>query len=65
MRIQFFRGGLLPGDIVTHINDKQVKSANDIYELLKDYKSVKLKMYVSRFGQKITLEVTPEEALSE
>lgn len=55
-----FRGGLLPGDIVVNINGKPVKRANDVYEVLKDHTAVQLNVKVSRRGQILTLQITPE-----
>lgn len=56
-----FSGGLQPGDIVTHIDGKPVKHANDIYSILSNTKSRSLKMSVSRFGHKIDVTITPED----
>lgn len=54
-------GGLQPGDIVTHVDGKPVKHANDIYNILSNVKTTSLKMSVSRFGQNVTVTVTPED----
>ncbi|CAG0913725.1 unnamed protein product [Notodromas monacha] len=52
-------GGLLPGDIVTHINGKPIRSAVDVYEMLE--KSSKLTMTLCRKAAIMTLTIFPEE----
>jgi len=54
-------GGLQPGDIVTEINNKPIRSANDVYAVLADIGSGTLKMNVVRFGKQITVSVVPED----
>ncbi|KAG5887405.1 hypothetical protein JTB14_024604 [Gonioctena quinquepunctata] len=54
-------GGLQPGDIVTHIDGKLIKHANDVYEILTNSQSRSLKMSVKRYAQTVTLSVTPED----
>lgn len=55
------QGGLQPGDIVTHIDGKPIKSANDVYDILKQTKTKNLKMSVTRHGKKLNLTVEPED----
>lgn len=53
-------GGLHPGDIVTHINGKEVKNSNDVYQVL-DGKQKSLEMSVYRGFEKLKITVIPEE----
>jgi S1-C subfamily serine protease len=53
-------GGLLPGDIVTHINGKDVKNSSDVYDLLSE-KGKTLTMVIYRGSDKKTVTVTPED----
>lgn len=53
-------GGLHPGDIVTHINGKEVKNSNDIYKALSE-KTKALDMIVYRGLEKLKVTVIPEE----
>jgi PDZ domain-containing secreted protein len=53
-------GGLLPGDIVTHINGKDVKNSSDVYDLLSE-KGKTLTMVIYRGSDKNTVIVTPED----
>jgi HtrA serine peptidase 2 len=55
-----FSGGLLPGDIVTHINGKDVKNSSDVYDVLTD-KGKTLNMIVYRGPEKLSVVVTPED----
>ncbi|XP_050301053.1 serine protease HTRA2, mitochondrial-like [Anthonomus grandis grandis] len=55
------RGGLQPGDIVTHINSKQIRSAQDVYEILKNTETKNLKMSVQRQDRHIEINVQPED----
>ncbi|KAL4711574.1 hypothetical protein ACJJTC_003591 [Scirpophaga incertulas] len=55
-----YKGGLQPGDIVTHINQLPVLSAAEVYKIL-EKSSGKLRLEVVRGGQKISLYVVPEE----
>ena len=48
-----------PGDIVTHINDKPVHGASNVYSALET--SQHLHMTVYRGHQKINIKVTPED----
>lgn len=54
------RGGLAPGDIITHINGKSVSSSGNIYEALGERGST-LTMTVVRGNSTIKLVVTPED----
>nr|XP_021194394.2 serine protease HTRA2, mitochondrial [Helicoverpa armigera] len=54
-----YNGGLQPGDIVTSINNKPVRTASDIYMLLENT-SGSLRIEVVRGRQRIALTVTPE-----
>jgi HtrA serine peptidase 2 len=55
-----FSGGLLPGDIVTHINGKDVKNSSDVYDVLTE-KGKTLNMTVYRGPEKMLVLVTPED----
>lgn len=50
-----------PGDIVTHINGKEIAGAKDVYNILSDEKARTLKMTVIRSGAVMQLSVTPED----
>uniref|UniRef100_A0A182W597 Serine protease HTRA2, mitochondrial n=1 Tax=Anopheles minimus TaxID=112268 RepID=A0A182W597_9DIPT len=54
-----FSGGLQPGDIITHINGKEIKSSSDVYELLLE-KDKKLSMTIYRGQQQTTVHIFPE-----
>ncbi|KAM3956497.1 HTRA2-related serine protease [Aphomia sociella] len=54
-----YNGGLQPGDIVTHINNKPVHSASDIYNLLEN-STGSLTINAVRGHQRIILTVTPD-----
>nr|CAD7424390.1 unnamed protein product [Timema monikensis] len=54
-----YTAGLKPGDIVTHINNKPVKGANDIYMALESAKY--LSMMVVRENKRFEVTVIPEE----
>nr|CAD7604903.1 unnamed protein product [Timema genevievae] len=54
-----YTAGLKPGDIVTHINNKPVKGANDIYMALEAGKP--LVMMVVRENKRFEVTVIPEE----
>ncbi|KAF7273520.1 hypothetical protein GWI33_013763, partial [Rhynchophorus ferrugineus] len=54
-------GGLLPGDIVTHIDGRQIKGANDVYDILKQPNLKELHMSISRNGRKLNVTVVPED----
>lgn len=53
-------GGLSPGDIITEINGKAMKSSKDVYDVLSG-KEKQLKMLVYRGSQSVSVVVTPEE----
>jgi HtrA serine peptidase 2 len=53
-------GGLQPGDIVTHIDGKQITGANDVYAVLLESTTRTITMTVNRNGKKMELHVTPE-----
>lgn len=53
-------GGLSPGDIITHINDREVKHSSDIYDVLAQ-KGKTLTMSVFRGNRRLTVIVTPED----
>lgn len=53
-------GGLNPGDIVTHINGKEVLSTVDVYAALSE-KGTLLEIDVYRGLKKISVTVVPEE----
>ncbi|XP_023028747.2 serine protease HTRA2, mitochondrial [Leptinotarsa decemlineata] len=55
-------GGLMPGDIVTHIDGKTIRHARDVYGMLTNIKSRSLKLSVNRFGKKVDVFVTPEDS---
>lgn len=55
-----YRGGLSPGDIITHINGKEVKNSANIYDVLGG-KGKLLTMSVFRGNKRITVNVTPED----
>ncbi|KAK4876503.1 hypothetical protein RN001_009009 [Aquatica leii] len=54
-------GGLQPGDIVTEINNKSIKSANDVYSVLSESKTKTLSMTVIRLGKLVSVSVIPED----
>lgn len=58
--LYFCRGGLNPGDIVTHINKKEIKTSSDVYEALSD-NSKTLDITIFRGLKKMTLAITPED----
>lgn len=58
----FFRGGLQPGDIVTHIDGKPIKRAQDVYDLLRQMTASKMKMSVQRQGKQVELQIQPEDS---
>ncbi|XP_067141115.1 serine protease HTRA2, mitochondrial isoform X2 [Centruroides vittatus] len=53
-------GGIQPGDIITDINGKPVKSANDIYAALEN--NTPIKVTVRRKNEVFKLIITPQEA---
>ncbi|XP_057663063.1 serine protease HTRA2, mitochondrial-like [Diorhabda carinulata] len=54
-------GGLQPGDIVTHIDGKQIQHSNDIYGILAENKTRNLKISINRSGKSMDLTITPED----
>ncbi|XP_052900778.1 serine protease HTRA2, mitochondrial isoform X1 [Anopheles moucheti] len=56
-----YNGGLQPGDIITHVNGKEINNSNDVYELLLE-QDKKLSMSVYRGQQLTTVHVFPEES---
>ncbi len=60
------RAGLQVGDIITGIDDKEIKGRNDVIEALKDYSAGDTAtLTVSRNDQTITLEITFDEKIPE
>lgn len=53
-------GGLIPGDIITSINGKDVKSSQNVYEALNEGKDLTMVMW--RDMKQIKLVIHPEEA---
>lgn len=53
-------GGLSPGDIITHINGREVKNSSDIYDVLGG-KGKTLNMTVFRGNKIMNVNVTPED----
>lgn len=58
--IGIYSGGLIPGDIITHINDKEVKNSANIYEVL-GQQGKTLHMSVFRGNRRISITITPED----
>uniref|UniRef100_A0A182IKI5 Serine protease HTRA2, mitochondrial n=1 Tax=Anopheles atroparvus TaxID=41427 RepID=A0A182IKI5_ANOAO len=54
-------GGLHPGDIITHINGKEIKNSSDVYDILTD-KTKTLAISIHRGQQLATVHVHPEDA---
>lgn len=50
-----------PGDIITHINDKEMKSSADIYEVLSEKGNI-LNLSLYRGMQRMVVIVMPEDA---
>lgn len=57
----FLRGGIQRGDIVTHIDGKPIRGAQDVYEVLRQAKSKNLRMSVQRNGKSFELTIHPED----
>lgn len=55
------RGGIQRGDIVTHIDGKPIRGAQDVYEVLRQAKSKNLRMLVQRNGNSFELTIHPED----
>uniref|UniRef100_A0A2M3ZAZ8 Serine protease HTRA2, mitochondrial n=1 Tax=Anopheles braziliensis TaxID=58242 RepID=A0A2M3ZAZ8_9DIPT len=51
-------GGISPGDVITHINGKEIKSSNDVYDILAQQLPL-LTITVFRDGQTLTVKVLP------
>uniref|UniRef100_A0A2M4ALR3 Serine protease HTRA2, mitochondrial n=2 Tax=Anopheles triannulatus TaxID=58253 RepID=A0A2M4ALR3_9DIPT len=51
-------GGISPGDVITHINGKEIKSSNDVYDILAQQLPL-LTITVFRDGQTLTVKVQP------
>lgn len=62
LNIRYFvcSGGLSPGDIVTHINRKEIKTSSDVYEALADNSKV-LDIIIFRGAKQLKLTITPED----
>ncbi|KAL7728142.1 hypothetical protein ACLKA6_002275 [Drosophila palustris] len=53
-------GGLQPGDIVTHINKKEIKNSSDVYDALADG-SKELDITILRGVKQLRVTITPED----
>ncbi|XP_037946869.1 serine protease HTRA2, mitochondrial-like [Teleopsis dalmanni] len=53
-------GGLSPGDIVTHINGKEIKNSSDVYEILAETQKA-LDITIFRGLKKMSIHVVPED----
>ncbi|XP_017117495.1 serine protease HTRA2, mitochondrial [Drosophila elegans] len=53
-------GGLQPGDIVTHINKKEIKNSSDVYDALAD-NSKDLDIVILRGVKQMHVTITPED----
>ncbi|XP_017047120.1 serine protease HTRA2, mitochondrial [Drosophila ficusphila] len=53
-------GGLQPGDIVTHINKKEIKNSSDVYDALAD-NSKNLDIVILRGVKQMHVSITPED----
>ncbi|SPP80275.1 serine protease HTRA2, mitochondrial [Drosophila guanche] len=53
-------GGLQPGDIVTHINKKEIKNSSDLYDALAEGHKV-LEIVILRGVQQLHVKITPED----
>ncbi|KAH8351238.1 hypothetical protein KR084_012195 [Drosophila pseudotakahashii] len=53
-------GGLQPGDIVTHINKKEIKNSSDVYDALAD-NSKNLDIVILRGVKQMRVTITPED----
>ena len=54
-----YHAGLQPGDIVTHVNGKEINSSRNIYDTLDGQGD--LNLVVQRGNQRYTVTVSPEE----
>ena len=57
---KFLSGGLIPGDIITHINGKEVKQSADLYDALSE-KGKSLSMTIHRGAQQLRVIINPED----
>jgi len=55
-----YSGGLQPGDIVTHINKKEIKNSSDVYDALGDG-SKELDISILRGVKQLRVTITPED----
>lgn len=53
--------GLLPGDIITHINGRPIVSVDDVYAELENPKSTTLNLSILRNKDRLELSVVPED----
>ncbi|XP_030370341.1 serine protease HTRA2, mitochondrial [Scaptodrosophila lebanonensis] len=53
-------GGLQPGDIVTHINKKEIKNSSDVYDALAD-STKDLEIVIFRGVKQMRVTITPED----
>lgn len=51
-------GGISPGDVITHINGTEIKSSNDVYDILAPQLPL-LTITVFRDGETLTVKVSP------
>ncbi|XP_050397578.1 serine protease HTRA2, mitochondrial [Patella vulgata] len=54
-----YHGGLRPGDVITHINEQEIQTSNDIYTALDT--SAKLRVGILRGQQKLKLLINTED----
>lgn len=54
-----YRGGLIPGDIVTEINGEPVKSSNAVYQALEKHSVLNMRIY--RGNAYLEVVVYPED----
>lgn len=55
----FCSGGLSPGDIVTHINGKEIRHSSDVHDALETSKNLDMTVY--RGLNKMQMVVKPED----
>lgn len=58
--LYFPSGGLQPGDIVTHINKKEIKNSSDVYDALADGKK-ELEIVILRGVKQMHVTIVPED----
>lgn len=56
----YYSGGLDPGDILTHINGREVLSTSDVYKALSETGTA-LEMHIYRGLKRMTVTIIPEE----